>query len=62
MTDSLHPTWTEIDLEALAANYRSIQNIIGPDVRVIASVKADGYGLGAVEMARAFQDLGAPSR
>ena len=59
MTDSLHPTWTEIDLEALAANYRSIQNIIGPDVRVIASVKADGYGLGAVEMARAFQDLGA---
>ena len=59
MTDNLHPTWTEIDLEALAANYRSIQNIIGPDVRVIASVKADGYGLGAVEMARAFQDLGA---
>lgn len=57
--DEQFPAWTEIDLSALAANYRTVQRLIGADVRVIASVKADAYGCGAVEVSRAFQDLGA---
>lgn len=54
----MHPAWTEIDLDALAANYRLLEGRIGAGVRVIASVKADAYGMGAVAAARAFQDLG----
>ena len=39
-----------IDLEALAANYRLIRNAVSP-AHVGGVVKADGYGLGAREVA-----------
>jgi alanine racemase len=42
----------EIDLGAIAYNCRLIKQHIGPDVALIAVVKADGYGHGAVEIAR----------
>jgi alanine racemase len=42
----------EIDLTALDRNYRRIQRLVGPDCRVCAVLNADGYGLGAVPMAR----------
>jgi len=59
MSDEGFPAWTEIDLSALATNYRTVQRLIGPDIKVIASVKADAYGCGVVDISRAFQDLGA---
>ncbi|MCJ2180995.1 alanine racemase [Novosphingobium sp. 2580] len=40
-----------IDLAALAANYRLIQGRVSPSI-VGGVVKADGYGLGAVQVAR----------
>ena len=46
------PTWAEIDLGALAANFRLIRQHIGPGVKVMAAVKANAYGHGAVECAR----------
>lgn len=49
----------EIDLEALRRNYHNTNRSLHRDTRVIASVKADGYGCGAVEVSRVFEDLGA---
>jgi alanine racemase len=46
------PTWAEIDLDALANNYRVIRNHVGQDVKILAAVKANAYGHGAVECAR----------
>ena len=46
------PTWAAIDLDRLAQNYCSIQKFIGNDVEIMAVVKADAYGHGAVECAR----------
>jgi alanine racemase len=46
------PTWAEIDLDALAANFRVIRDRVGPEVKVMAAVKADAYGHGAVRCAR----------
>jgi alanine racemase len=46
------PTWLEIDLSAIANNTRRIKELVGPRVRVMVSVKADGYGHGAVRVAR----------
>jgi alanine racemase len=55
MTEQLkipgRPTWTEIDLEALAANFRLIREHVGRGVKVMAAVKANAYGHGAVECA-----------
>jgi alanine racemase len=45
------PTWAEIDLEALAGNLRVIRAQVGSEVKVMAAVKADAYGHGAVECA-----------
>jgi alanine racemase len=53
------PTWVEIDLSAIANNIRSIKAIVGPDVRILASLKADAYGHGAVKVARTVLHNGA---
>jgi len=53
------PTWAEIDLDALAANFHVVKARVGPDVNVMAVVKANAYGHGAVECARRLEHEGA---
>ena len=52
------PTWAEIDLEALAHNLSIIRRQVGPDVEIMAAVKADAYGHGAVKCAQRLQKEG----
>jgi len=64
MLDSNHPaghrpTWAHIDLEALASNFHVIKSRINEGVKVIAVVKANAYGHGAVECARRLAHEGA---
>ncbi|MFL5626504.1 MAG: UDP-N-acetylmuramoyl-tripeptide--D-alanyl-D-alanine ligase, partial [Ktedonobacteraceae bacterium] len=53
------PTWVEIDLSAIANNTRQIASLVGPKVRVLASLKADAYGHGAIKVARTVLHNGA---
>lgn len=53
------PTWAEIDLDALASNFHVIKRRIGSRVKVMAIVKANAYGHGAVECARRLAHEGA---
>jgi alanine racemase len=53
------PTWAEVSLSALRHNFLANQIHVGPDVTVCAVVKADAYGHGAVECARALEHDGA---
>jgi alanine racemase len=53
------PTWLEIDVDAIAQNVRTIKEIIGPDVRLMAVLKADAYGHGAIKVARTALNNGA---
>ncbi|HKP47072.1 MAG TPA: alanine racemase [Pyrinomonadaceae bacterium] len=53
------PTWAQINLDALASNFRLVKNHVGPDVNVMAIVKANAYGHGAVECARRLESEGA---
>src|SRR6267143_6369180 len=53
------PTWAEIDLDALAANFKSVREVVHPKIKVMAVVKADAYGHGAVECARRLASEGA---
>jgi len=57
--NSGRPTWAEVDLDALAHNYRVIRERVGPDVKVLAAVKANAYGHGAVECSRRLEKEGA---
>lgn len=51
--------FVEIDLAALAANYRAIGRVLGSGTEIMAVVKADAYGHGLVAAARAFAGAGA---
>ncbi len=53
------PTWLEVDLNAIAENTRRIKALVGPDVRVLISMKADAYGHGALRVARTTLNNGA---
>jgi alanine racemase len=52
-------TWAEVSLGALGENFHAIQKHVGANVTICAVVKADGYGHGAVECARALESEGA---
>ncbi len=56
---SLRPTWAEVDLEVLAGNVRALKACTRPGTALMAVVKADGYGHGAVQVARTAQAAGA---
>ena len=53
------PTWAEIDLNNLAANFKKIRERVSPAARVMAVIKANAYGHGAVECARRLAKEGA---
>lgn len=52
-------TWAEIDLDALKANVCALKHYVGEHVELMAVVKANAYGHGAVHVARAALDAGA---
>jgi len=53
------PTWAEIDLNHLAANFKRVKQRVSPVARVMAIVKANAYGHGAVACARRLVNEGA---
>lgn len=50
--------WVEIDLDAVTHNYRQIRNSTGRETKILGVVKADAYGLGALEVARSLEKAG----
>lgn len=48
-----------IDLDALVANWSALDAKSGPETETAATIKADGYGLGAARVARALARAGA---
>src|SRR5690606_18050621 len=53
------PTFAEIDLDHLAFNLHSVRSFVGEGIEIMAVVKADAYGHGAVECARRLEAEGA---
>lgn len=60
MTERHRPTWVEIDLAAVRANVAELARLAAP-AALLAVVKADAYGHGAVPVARAALAGGASS-
>ncbi len=58
VTTAYRPVWAEIDLGAVRANVRALRAHCAPS-GVLAVVKADGYGHGAVPVALAALEAGA---
>lgn len=61
-TDRIPPThraWVEVDLGAIRHNVQAIRRLLRPSIQLMSVVKADGYGHGAVAVARTALSAGA---
>src|SRR5271169_5121594 len=63
MTKAIHitgrPVWAEVSLKAITGNLRRIRRHIGPKHQILAVVKSNAYGLGAVPISKALEKAGA---
>ncbi|HEY0827079.1 MAG TPA: alanine racemase [Bacilli bacterium] len=59
MDSYYRPTWVEISLDALRHNYKEFRKAIPQAMKIMAVVKANGYGHGAKEVAWEALDCGA---
>ena len=53
--DSLR-TWAEVDLDAIAHNFRAARDHLPRSMKLLVTVKANAYGHGAVRVAALLQD------
>lgn len=53
--ERIHETVMEVDLDAVVHNFNFYKSKLAPGVKMIAMVKANGYGAGAVEIAKTLQ-------
>ena len=53
------PVWAEVSLDSLTHNMRETRRIVPPSTKLMAAVKADGYGHGVEMCARTFLENGA---
>lgn len=54
----MRPTWAEINISSLKSNLEVVKDLIGSNVSVLAVVKADAYGHGAVKVSKALVEAG----
>lgn len=59
MKNHTYRTWAEINLDALKNNIRNIKSHVGPNTKVMAVVKADAYGHGAIPVSKVLAHNGA---
>ncbi len=59
MTAFLRRTWAEVDVDAIKHNYNIIRQTVRKDADIMCVIKADGYGHGAVFLAKLYEELGA---
>ena len=52
------PVWAEISLQGILHNLRAIRKQVGASRKILAVVKSNAYGLGAVPVAKALQKAG----
>jgi len=55
LTEKLHQTVLEIDLDALIRNLKEYQKLLRPSTKIMAMVKAFSYGSGSYEIASTLQ-------
>lgn len=55
----VRPVWVEIDLNAVRHNLAEIRRLIGPTVEIMAVVKGEAYGHGALKIAQTSLQAGA---
>lgn len=56
LVEKVHETTLEVNLSAVVENLNYYRSFMKPDTKLVCMIKADGYGAGAVEIAKTLQD------
>ena len=56
LEQKVHETILEVNLNALVDNLNHYRSLMKPGTKMVCMIKADGYGAGAVEIAKILQD------
>ena len=56
LVKKVHETTLEVNLNAVVANLNYYRSFMQPNTKLVCMIKADGYGAGAVEIAKTLQD------
>ena len=52
-----HRVWAEVNLDAIRANMESFRDNVPKEAMLCGVIKTDGYGLGAVPVAKTIDDM-----
>ncbi len=53
------PLWAEVNLKALSDNFKAISKHVGPQVKIVATIKQSAYGHGLIPVAKKLEEAGA---
>ena len=56
LEQKVHETILEVNLNAVVDNLNYYRSFLKPETKMVGMIKADGYGAGAVEIAKTLQD------
>ena len=56
LEQKVHETILEVNLNAVVENLNYYRSFLKPETKMVCMIKADGYGAGAVEIAKTLQD------
>ena len=56
LVKKVHETTLEVNLTALVDNLNYYRSLMKPETKLVCMIKADGYGAGAVEIAKTLQE------
>jgi alanine racemase len=56
LEQKVHETILEVNLNAVVGNLNYYRSFLKPETKMVCMIKADGYGAGAVEIAKTLQD------
>ena len=56
LEQKVHETILEVNLNAVVDNLNYYRSFLKPETKMVCMIKADGYGAGAVEIAKTLQD------
>jgi len=56
LVQKVHETTLEVHLNAVVDNLNYYRSFLKPETKLVCMIKADGYGAGAVEIAKTLQD------
>ena len=55
MSNAVDPNWAVYDLDRLARNLSVVRRMVGPDQNILAAIKGNAYGHGALPVARVLE-------